>query len=350
MAGLLPLVKEDFEELLNMDYLDWREYEQASVFITGATGLIGSLLTKLLLYYREKEETGTRVIIHARNKEKVESIFGEYLDKDYFSVVYGDIVDEIKVDGPVDIIFHCASVTTSKYMVEHPVELIKIGVNGTERVLELAREKKVRHMVYLSSMEAFGQTKEEENPITEEKLGYIDCLSVRSSYSEGKRICECLCASYAREYGVPVVVGRPALIFGAGVAKTDTRVFCSFAKSVLAGEDIVLHTAGNSVGNYCYTKDTLGGLLCLANRGRVGEAYTIVNEANSMRVKEMAQVVIDALGSGKEKITFDIPEDALKFGYAPDTNMRLSAEKLRGLGWRPTVELAEMYKRMCAGW
>ena len=348
--ALNTLVKEDFEALIDSDYIDWSEFEHASIFITGATGQIGSLLTKLFLYYRKSRGTDTNIIIFARNEEKVNALFGDAVGEDYFSVVYGDIVDQIILSKDVDYIFHCASVTTSKFMVEHPVELIRIGVFGTENVMELARAKQVKKVVYFSSMEAFGQTREEDNPITEEKLGYIDCLSVRSSYSEGKRMCECLCASYAKEYGVPVTIARLGLIFGAGVSRNESRVFASFARSVLAGEDIVLHTAGNSVGNYCYTKDALGGLLCLALKGKVSEAYTIVNENTVMRVKEMAQVVIDAVGSGKEKLTFDIPEDALTFGYAPDTNMRLSSAKLRGLGWKPTVDLKEMYQRMCKSW
>ena len=344
------LVREDYEELINSDYLDWSCFENSSVFITGATGLIGSLLTKLFAYYRESRNTKMKIIIHARNQEKVKAVFGELLFCDYFSVVYGDIEDPIALDDEVDYIFHAASVTASKYMVEHPVELIRISVRGTENVMELARKNQVKKVVYFSSMEAYGQTKEDDNPITEEKLGYIDCLNVRSSYSEGKRICECLCASYAKEYGVPVTIARLGQVFGAGVSKEEGRVFASFAKKVIAGEDIVLHTPGNSVGNYCYTKDALGGLLCLAEQGNVAEAYTIVNENTSMRIKEMAQVAIEAVGSGKEKLSFDIPEDAHKYGYAPDTNMRLSSEKIRRLGWKPSVDLKEMFQRMCQDW
>ena len=64
----------------------------------------------------------------------------------------------------------------------------------------------------------------------------------------------------------------------------------------------------------------------------------------------MAELVAREISGGKSKVVFDIPEDSLKYGYAADTNLRLSAEKLRQLGWSSEYELAEMYKRMIAGW
>ena len=123
-----------------------------------------------------------------------------------------------------------------------------IAIKGTTNVLEFAKAKNVRSMVYISSMEAFGITDPKKNLINEKDLGYIDILNPRSSYSEGKRICECICAAYFSQYGIPVKIARLAQTFGAGVPDSDTRVFAQFAKSAINGEDIVLHTKGESVG------------------------------------------------------------------------------------------------------
>lgn len=46
--------------------------------------------------------------------------------------------------------------------------------------------------------------------MTEDKIGIIDHLNVRSSYSESKRLCECMCVSYADEYNVDVKIARLA--------------------------------------------------------------------------------------------------------------------------------------------
>lgn len=67
--------------------------------------------------------------------------------------------------------------------------------------------------------------------MTEDDLGYINHLDTRSSYSEGKRACECYCYAYAKEYGVNVTIARLAQTFGPGVAGEDNRVSIQFAKA-----------------------------------------------------------------------------------------------------------------------
>ncbi|MBQ2919851.1 MAG: NAD-dependent epimerase/dehydratase family protein, partial [Oscillospiraceae bacterium] len=251
-------------------------------------------------------------------------------------------------DGDVDFILHTASVTASKSFVTEPVQTLMTAIDGTKNLLEFAREKQVQSMVYVSSMEAYGITDPALERVTEKDLGYIDILSVRSSYSEGKRICECLCAAYAAQYGVPVKIARLAQTFGAGVSRADGRVFAQFTKSCLEGRDIVLHTAGKSMGNYCYTADAVRGLLTIALRGENANAYTVVNPATSMQIRQVAQLVSDTLTKGQTKIIFDIPESSLTYGYAPDVTMRLSGDKLMQLGWHPEVDLPDMFRRLAA--
>ncbi len=345
MAGIL---EEDYLNIARSEDYVKEDLYGSTVLITGATGLVGMFLAKSLNYMNTALGAGIRLILPVRNKQKADDL---YKDTDLSSVtfVYGDITEELKIEGPVDHIIHCASNTTSKYMVSNPVETLHISYEGTRQMLRLAADKKVKSMVYVSSMEVYGSTKEEDNPITEDKLGFINIHNVRSSYSEGKRICELLCSSYASEYGVPVKMARLAQTFGAGVPSSDTRVFAQFAKSVMNGTDIVLHTKGESVGNYCYTADVVRGILCLLTKGENGEAYNIVNENTSMMIREVASMVSETIADGRIKVIFDIPEQNA-FGYAPDTKMRLKSSKINGLGWKATYDLPDMYRRMISYW
>lgn len=344
------VLQEDLQEIADFSCGDIEKWRNSTVLVTGATGLVGSQMVKALACIDRVYGAGIRILAHVRNREKAEQVFGALLERENISLVEGDIVAPLDIQEDVDYIFHTASVTASKFFVNNPVETLGIAIDGTRNTLELAREKKVKSLVYLSSMEAFGITDPSLPLISEKDLGYIDILSVRSSYSEGKRICECLCAAYAAEYGVPVKIARLAQTFGAGVSEEDNRAFAQFAKSALRGEDIVLHTAGTSMGNYCYTADAIKGLLVILFKGENGEAYTVANETTAMQIKDVAQLVADTLSGGKTKICFDIPESALTYGYAPDVTMHLSAEKLRRLGWEPKVDLPEMFRKLAKSW
>ena len=334
-----PILRADLQRVAEV-FPHWEELRNKAVFITGATGLVGSMLVRCLC----AAPVPITVVAHVRNEQKARAMFGE------LPIVYcvGDVTSPVNYEGQVDHILHTASVTASKTFVTQPVDTLMTAIDGTKNLLEFAREKEAASMVYVSSMEAFGITDPSLERVTEKDLGYIDILSVRSSYSEGKRICECLCAAYAAQYGVNVRIARLAQTFGAGVSRTDGRVFAQFTKSCLNGTDIVLHTAGKSMGNYCYTADCIRGLLTIALKGSNGEAYTVVNPATSLPIREVAQLVSDTLTGGETKIIFDIPESALTYGYAPDVTMRLSGDKLMALGWQPEVDLPEMFRRLAA--
>ena len=326
----------DVREMLSAKQIDWNAFEGARVLVTGATGLIGSLCVRALL----ASGKDVRVLVLARNEEKARKMFGDAVE-----IVLGDIRDEIHVEGPVDDIIHCASVTASRTMVDYPADTFAIAVDGTARVLSLAREKKVRSMVYLSSMEVYGTTTPEQNPVTEEKLGYVNLTSPRSCYPEGKRACEMMCYAAYAQYGVPVKMVRLAQTFGAGIPLSDNRMSMQFARSARYGRDIVLHTKGRSVSNFCYTVDAVTGIFTVLQRGVNGEAYNVCNDAESRTVAEIAQLIADRVADGKISVVFDIPEGNA-FGYAPDSVMRLNSDKVRGLGWLPSVDMEDGYRRL----
>ncbi len=178
----------------------------------------------------------------------------------------------------------------------------------------------------------------------EDELGYINLSNVRSSYSEGKRLAELMCVSYAEEYNLNVCIARLSQVFGAGVFDHDNRVYKQFAESARNGKDIILHTDGLSYGNYTYGADAVSAIFTLLINGKKGEAYNVVNEANTMSIKDMAQLVADSFSNGKSKVVIDIPKE--NAGYAPHTELKLSSAKLNALGWTAKYGILEMYSRM----
>lgn len=319
-----------------------KELFNSSVLITGATGLIGSFFIKSLIELNRTQNANIKIYALVRNEQKARKLFG-----DDVNLVVSDIVNITAFDFDVDYIFHGASITSSKDMVEKPVETIDIAIKGTENMLCAARaQKNLKAFVYMSSLEVYGVTPPDLKIITENDYGYIDQLNVRSSYSLGKRMVECLCVSYASEYGVPVKIVRLTQTFGPGVAYNDGRVFADFARCVIEGRDIILHTKGETVRNYCYLSDAVTALMTVAARGEVGQAYNIANENSDISIYDMALMLCSFYPEKNIKVVIEDNGNAAKMGYNPTVKIKLGTEKLRNLGWDAKVDLESMFKNL----
>lgn len=342
-------LKEDLEQI--QEYIKSASLSGRTLLITGATGLIGSLIVKGIIEYNlNNQEHIVRTYAMVRKEKKVLETYSDYFktieaaEKLGIKFIFQDICEKVKLETQCDFVIHTANATGSQYFMTNPVEVIDSIYTGSKNVLDFARRAKVKGVVYLSSMEVFGKINS-DTILHEENLGYIDIQNIRSCYSEGKRMVECMCKCYAEEYGVNVKVARLAQTFGAGVLSTENRVFAQFARSAVKGDDIILHTSGESMGNYCYTTDAIHAIFMLLTEGENGEVYTIVNENMTMEIREMAKLVANLISNGRSKVLFDIPENNV-YGYAPETKMRLSGEKIRKLGWKPVVGVQEAYIRM----
>ena len=325
-------VQEDIAHTIQKDEL-FMPLKDSAILVTGATGLIGSALLKTLHAANEKYGLGIRLTGQIRDSEKAKKIFGNLFEKTNFVN---------KSCGQYDYIVHTVSPTTSRFFIEHPVETIQTSVGTTGEILEVARACGAS-VVYLSSMEQYGIPYGEEQRMAEEKIGIIDHLNVRSSYSESKRLCECLCVSYASEYGVNVKIARLAQTFGAGIPLTDNRMPMQFARAAQEERDIILHTEGKSVSNFVYLTDAICGILTILLWGEKGEAYNICNDEETRTVREIAELVCSKVCGQRIQVRVEKKEN---MGYAPDVVMYLVSDKLRALHWNPEVGMEEAYRRM----
>ena len=309
----------------------------SSFLITGATGLIGSTLVRCLLALNKNIE----ITCPVRSLDKARAMYENTGKIHFIECELTNYLKSLSKDDSFQYIVHCASPTSGKYMSEHPVETFMLAINSTRLILDYARMTCVRGFVYVSSLEYYGQNFD-DRLITEDMQGYVDYTDPRSSYPLGKRAAEYLCSVYAKQYGVNAKVARLTQTFGAGVATDDHRVFAQFARSAIAGEDIILHTMGESAKPYCYTIDCIAAILYILLKGKSGEAYNVANQDTYISIRDLAEFICDNFAPSV-KVRIELNEN---MGYAPITKLRLSAEKLMSLGWKPKYGLREMYERL----
>lgn len=317
------------------------ELKESTIFITGGTGLIGSNIVKAILKMNKDKQAHNKIVLLVKDIKKAKKLFENLNDIEY---IEGNILEYSPSKIKIDYIIHGASPTKSKYFINNPVETMDVAILGSKNILEQARISKVKSMVYLSSMEAYGTLK--NNDTTEEQLGYIDISCVRSSYSEGKRVCELYCKSYCEEYELPIKIARLAQTFGGEISLDETRVYKYFCDCIINHEDIILKSNGKTKVNFCNINDCVNAIFKILLCGNNGETYNVVADKTNMTIYDIAKWLTDEYGEEKQKIVIDVPKEANEF--APENEMILSNNKLKALGWKPQHTLKETYAELLA--
>jgi nucleoside-diphosphate-sugar epimerase len=327
----------DIKSVYSNCNLKWDVFKDKTIYITGSTGVIGSFIIRCLLYANQEVNLNLKIVAGVRNIEKAKTFFKEFADKIEF--YKNDVNNSINYPNKIDYIIHAASNTSSISFIEKPVETFNVATKGTENILNFAKAKNVESVVYLSSMEVYGNINEPKL-LKENELGDLDVTDVRSSYPMGKRAAETLCYSFAKEYNIPVKVVRLAQVIGSNVAYDDTRVYAHFARSIVEKRDIVLNTKATAIISNCYITDVVAGILTVLVKGQDGACYNLANDYYSS-ISEVAKSLV--LKYPYISVVFDLSGQNK---YPPDTHWVLDNTKLKSLGWSAKVTLQEAYDRL----
>ena len=316
------------------------KFKNKTVLVTGGTGLLGTQITKTILCCNRLYNSNVKVIILSRNKKKVLDKYNPYCLNNII-VYIQDIREPIKIQENVNYIFHCASPTESKFFVDFPVETIDTIVNGTINILNYAKNQNLQGLLYFSSLEAYGDINNAGSYTNENDIGIIDFLNVRSSYSESKRMCECVCQSFLHEFNVPIFIARFTQIIGADVEYNDNRFVVQLARSVYESKDIVLKTEGNTIRNYCDITDAISAVFYILAFGTIGEAYNVANKDSAISIYDLANYVCKKYKDKNIKVSFNIDYNQKNTGYNKEIKIKLGTKKLESLGWSAHVSIDE---------
>lgn len=333
------LYLEDIEYVCGLD-LPWEKLHGKCVLLSGATGLVGSFLVDVLL----SKEIDCTVYALGRSEEKAKKRFSKWADDSHLIFIPYDINKPLIRDdlGTVDYVLHMASNTHPMQYSTDPIGTITTNIIGVQNMLEFAVEHQATRFAFTSSNEIYGENRGDVEMFKEDYCGYINSNTMRAGYPESKRCGEALCQAYKAQKGLDVVIPRPTRSYGPTMLMSDTKAISQFIRKGIAGEDIVLKSAGMQYYSYTYVADAVSGLLYVLLKGESGEAYNIADERSDIMLKDLAAVIAGIAG---KKVVFEIPDAVEAAGYSTATKARSDGSKLKNLGWSAKYDIQSGMER-----
>lgn len=330
------LYLEDVDYVANLN-LPWEKLSNKSIMVSGATGLIGSMLIDVIM---RKNSNGLNCTIYAlgRSEERMRRRFSYYFENSLFNFIEYDVTKKLFLgeEITVDYILHLASNTHPLQYSTDPIGTITTNIIGVQNLLEFAVMHRTKRFAFASSNEVYGENRGDVEKFNEEYCGYINCNTMRAGYPESKRCGEALCQAYKAQKGLDIVIPRLTRSYGATLLKSDTKALSQFLHKGVAGENIILKSTGTQYYSYLYVMDSVSGLLTVLLNGKNGEAYNISDDASDIMLKDLANIIADYAGT---KVVFEIPDAIESAGYSKATKARLDSTKLKNLGWTAKYDI-----------
>lgn len=288
------IIEEDCLEYLNK--IDITPLKNKTVYVTGANGLIGTYFVYLLHLANMTQNMGIKIIALSKNLpcDKLRDIF-----KDRYEFIPVNLAAAEPPDLPrkADYIIHGATYAQPGKFLQNYSETIHLNTLATENLLKKAKEDNSKFL-FLSSSEIYGNPDEKNIPTSEDFPGLCSPVSIRSVYSESKRMGETLCFAYKNFEAVDVRIARISMSYGPGVSIYDARVLGQFLNQALNNKKIVMLDDGSKVRTFCYIADCV---LMLLNIMLYSKDFVYnVGGSDRITIRNLAEEICSLTGSTLE--------------------------------------------------
>jgi len=327
-----PLYKKSVEKILTAKFIDFEKFRGKKFFITGATGLLGTVLIDALLH----ADVGVEILALTRNSNRARERFPARENCPALRFLEQDARAEIPAGTEADFIVCGASNSHPVAYGNDPAGTALTNVFGALNAIDLAKRNPASRTIFISSCEIYGENTLGKTAFSEHDCGFIDCNTVRACYTESKRLAECLFQIAKEKSGVNFVTARLCRIFGPTMTSEDSKASQQFLRNAIAREKIVLKSAGTQLFSFGYAPDAISALLTILQKGKNGNAYNVAPEAITLR--DFAKICGDCAGT---KTEFAEANNTEKLGFSVVKNSILDDSAARELGWFPQWTLRE---------
>ncbi|PCI40766.1 MAG: sugar dehydratase [Elusimicrobia bacterium] len=304
-------------------------WNRRRVFVTGATGVIGSALTRQLI--AEGADVSALIferpdgsdLVRSGDINKIKQIDGRLED--------GPLLDKTLTAGNFEAVFHLGAQALVESALTDPVATFETNIKGTYNLLDACRKVGgIKAIVVASSDKAYGA--KDALPYTEDMA-----LEGRFPYEVSKSCTDLISLAYHRTYALPVAVTRCGNVYGPGDLNWS-RIVPGTIKSLLTGERPVIRSDGKFKRDYIFVKDIAAAYLQTAEAlldGRcAGEAFNFAAEA-PLNVLEIVEAISTALNVSLEPDIRHTAKHEIRDQY-------LDCSKAReALAWKPGYTLED---------
>lgn len=317
---MLDYFKDDLNLIFDHTSNYWKRLENKTIFITGGTGFFGIWLVMSFVFINRKLNLNSKIILLTRSKSKVLTKYEWLNEYSEINFIEGDIVDFDFVSEDVHYIIHAATEASVKLNIEEPLAMFQTVVNGTKRILDFAKIKKVESFLYTSSGAVYGVQPGVRDNISEDYCGAPNPSDETSVYGEGKRMAEVLCAIYHKHYGIPVKVARCYAFIGPFLPLDSHFAAGNFIRNKINGEDIIINSDGSSVRSYMYSADLVIWLWTILFRGGNNRPYNVGSD-KAITISQLAELISQNSKIKETKVIINSSNSAnCGSRYVPNTN------------------------------
>ena len=305
-------------------------WNRRNVFVTGATGLLGSWMTEELLARGAnvtcliRDWVPESRLVDSGSVARVNAVRGEL--EDY--KLLARALNEYEIDS----VFHLGAQTIVGTALRAPLSTFEANIRGTWNLMEACRvNPKVERVVVASSDKAYGE--QEHLPYTEDAP-----MSSKYPYDVSKSCSEFIAFSYFHTYQTPVAVTRCGNLYGGGDLNFN-RLIPGTIRSALRDEAPIIRSDGQFVRDYFFVRDAVDAYLTLAERMPSeqfnGEAFNFSTET-PVSVLELVDQILKL--TGKTHLVPKVMNEASREIH----KQYLSCEKAkRMLGWQSKFSMDE---------
>mgnify|MGYP001586029738 FL=1 len=300
------------------------------ILVTGGAGFIGSnFIIYMVKKYPDYKIVNLDKLTYAGN---LENLKGVEKNPNYI-FVHGDICDRKTVEQAMrgcDIVVHFAAESHVDRSIAGPAVFIQTNIIGTEILLEVAKDLKIKRFHHVSTDEVFGTLSLNNK---KEKFSETTPYAPRSPYSASKAASDHLVRAFMETYNFPATISNCTNNYGP--LQFPEKIIPLFINNALNNKSLPIYGKGQAVRDYLYITDHCAAIDLIIHKGKLGETYCIGGDSEKNGV-EIADTILDLLKKPKTLKTFVEDRRGHDMRYAMD-HSKITKE----LGWRPSTTFEE---------